>query len=204
MTDYPYMLVNNKISTILERIRSAAKPDKVTQNLLKSWGFSSTNDRAIISVLKRLDFLTEDGVPNSNYDSLRDASKWKETLGQQIKILYKDLFLIDEKINISSEQEIKGAISRVSGKDEKSVDRYFSTFKTLCGLANFSQSNNKIKELEIDNSADNIKDDEIKNPTENNIIPAQFHYNIQIHLPATTEISVYNAIFKSLKDNLII
>lgn len=31
-----------------------------------------------------------------------------------------------------------------------------------------------------------------------------FHYNIQIHLPATTDISVYNAIFKSLKDNLLI
>ena len=31
----------------------------------------------------------------------------------------------------------------------------------------------------------------------------QFHYNIQIHLPATTDISVYNAIFKSLKDNLL-
>ena len=33
---------------------------------------------------------------------------------------------------------------------------------------------------------------------------AGFHYNIQIHLPATTDISVYNAIFKSLKDNLLI
>ena len=31
-----------------------------------------------------------------------------------------------------------------------------------------------------------------------------FHYNIQIHFPATTDISVYNAIFKSLKDNLLI
>ena len=31
----------------------------------------------------------------------------------------------------------------------------------------------------------------------------EFHYNIQIHLPATNDISVYNAIFKSLKDNLL-
>lgn len=29
-----------------------------------------------------------------------------------------------------------------------------------------------------------------------------FHYNIQIHLPATTDISVFNAIFRSLKENL--
>ena len=29
------------------------------------------------------------------------------------------------------------------------------------------------------------------------------HYNIQIHLPATKDIEVYNAIFKSIKDHLI-
>lgn len=28
------------------------------------------------------------------------------------------------------------------------------------------------------------------------------HYNIQIHLPATKDIEVYNAIFKSLKEHL--
>jgi hypothetical protein len=28
------------------------------------------------------------------------------------------------------------------------------------------------------------------------------HYNIQIHLPATKDVEVYNAIFKSLRDHL--
>lgn len=32
--------------------------------------------------------------------------------------------------------------------------------------------------------------------------PIAFSYNIEIHLPATTEIAVYNAIFKRLKENL--
>ena len=31
---------------------------------------------------------------------------------------------------------------------------------------------------------------------------ASFHYNIQIHLPVTTDVTVYNAIFRSLKDHL--
>lgn len=29
------------------------------------------------------------------------------------------------------------------------------------------------------------------------------HYHIQIHLPATKDLEVYNAIFKSLKDHLL-
>jgi hypothetical protein len=28
------------------------------------------------------------------------------------------------------------------------------------------------------------------------------HYNIQIHLPATKDVEVYNSIFKSLKEHL--
>lgn len=38
--------------------------------------------------------------------------------------------------------------------------------------------------------------------SEKRVRPIAFSYNIQIHLPATTEIAVYNAIFKSLKDHL--
>ena len=29
------------------------------------------------------------------------------------------------------------------------------------------------------------------------------HYNIQVHLPATKDVEVYNAIFKSLKNHLL-
>ena len=32
--------------------------------------------------------------------------------------------------------------------------------------------------------------------------PPGLHYNIQVHLPATKDIEVYNAIFKSLKEHL--
>jgi hypothetical protein len=35
-----------------------------------------------------------------------------------------------------------------------------------------------------------------------NLIPG-LHYNIQIHLPATKDVEVYNAIFKSLKEHLV-
>jgi hypothetical protein len=33
--------------------------------------------------------------------------------------------------------------------------------------------------------------------------PPGLHYNIQIHLPATKDIEVFNAIFKSLKEHLL-
>lgn len=199
MTDYPYMVSNNKIGPIIEKIQQAARPAKFTQEVLKNLGFTSTNDRAFIPLAKKLGFLADDGVPTSLYDQLKDKTTTKMILATQIKSLYSELYAINMEIHRASEAEIKGAISRVTGRDEEGVNRIYSTFKTLCSNADFENivSVEKSANMEIPESNDPVN---ITVP----IQTPQFHYNIQIHLPATTDISVYNAIFKSLKDNLFV
>lgn len=61
MTDYPYMMSNNKIGPIITKIQQAARPAKFTQEVLKNLGFTSTNDRAFIPLFKKLGFLFDDG-----------------------------------------------------------------------------------------------------------------------------------------------
>ena len=199
MTDYPYMISNNKIEPIITKIQQAARPAKFTQEVLKNLGFTSTNDRAFIPLFKKLGFLLEDGTPSSLYDQLKDATSTKTILGVQIKELYSELYAINTEIHKASEAEVKGAISRVTGKDAEGVVRIYNTFKALCKIASFSA------ERPIAAVADKVE----KQPT--TVVEfagtqprlSEFHYNIQIHLPATNDISVYNAIFKSLKDNLL-
>ena len=53
MTDYPYMISNNKIAPIINKIQQAARPAKFTQEVLKNLGFTSTNDRAFTPLAKR-------------------------------------------------------------------------------------------------------------------------------------------------------
>ncbi|MBI3600816.1 MAG: DUF5343 domain-containing protein [Nitrospinae bacterium] len=195
-TDYPYMMSNNKIDPILEKIRTAAKPPKFTNEFLKNIGFTSSNDRAIIPLLKKLGFLTADGIPTEYYGRLKDKKDHSYVLAEKIRELYSDIFAINTQMNDASDDDIKGAFGRVTGEDEKAVIRFTNTFKALCSLAKFGISPEK--ETKALNMPEEIK------PQEHitQLKPA-FHYNIQIHLSATTEISVYNAIFKSLKDNLL-
>ena len=200
MTDYPYMISNNKIAPIIEKIQQAARPVKFTQEVLKNLGFTSTNDRAFISLAKKLGFLSDDGTPTVLYDQLKDKTTTKTILAAQIKSLYSELYAINLEIHKASETEIKGAISRVTGKDEDGVNRIYNTFKALCNIANFESSETAVTEVV---NEDAKEDDSNAGITISPSIP-QFHYNIQIHMPATTDISVYNAIFKSLKDNLLI
>lgn len=201
--DYPYVVSNNKIGPILAKIEKAAKPTRFSQEFLKNLGFGASNDRAVIPLLRRLGFLNDSGSPTEYYDQLKDATRHKTVLGDRVKALYSDLFTLNTEIQKASESEIKGAISRITGKDETSVNRYYATFKTLVGLAKFDgatpapDTKQKVEEDAADDADGGQKDKKQQ-------LKTTFHYNIQLHLPATTDISVYNAIFKSLRDSLLI
>jgi hypothetical protein len=202
---YPYIISNNKIEPILAKIRSAAKPERFsTREALIKWGFPASNDRAMVGVLKSLGFLNDNGNPTEYYDRLRDPTDWQYVLGERMRDLYSELYAIDTAIHNASESEIKGAISRVTGQDDESVKRYYATFKTLASLAKFDPKPNKAPEPAKKpdeppprvNPAVRLSTDRPKHEG------PDFHYNIQIHLPITTDITVYNAIFRSLREQL--
>ena len=202
---YTYMVANGKISQILDKLRKAAEPSKFTHAFLKQLGFASTNDRAIVPLLRRLEFLNDDSSPTEKYKDLRDTTRFRYVLGEQIRELYSDLYAINTKMHEANEDEIKGAISRVTGKDETSVNRFYATYKTLTDIAEFEEPVPEEKP-----TVEPKKEEKKENPPKSEhkiqmpvIGSPDFHYNIQIHLPATTDISVYNAIFKSIKENLM-
>lgn len=208
---YPYTISNNKIGPVIARIQTAAKPERVSQALLAQWGFTASNDRAMLRVLRDLRFINENGAPTAAYDSLRDHANWKYTLADQIRICYADLYAIDPNFHALSEAEIKSTMMRITGKDDESAKRYFATFKTVASLANFSPRPGGKKSVD-EKPMDEAAAPKVEAPVHPTTVePAasdhprrktEYHYNIQIHLPVTSDISVYNAIFKSLKENL--
>ena len=202
---YPYIISNNKIEPILSKIRAAAKPERFsTREALTKWGFTASNDRAMVGVLKDLGFLTESGVPTEYYDRLRDPNDWKYVLGERIRELYSELFAIDTAIHSAPDSEVKGAISRVTGKDDETVKRYYATFKTLASLAKFEPRPGRVSATEEKPRTEESPERQTPPaaPHVDTRRRSEFHYNFQIHLPATTDIAVYNAIFKSMKDHL--
>lgn len=206
MADYPYLASNKNVSAVFEKIRVAGKPPRFTNEFIRQMGFMSTNDRAYSPLLKKLGFITEDGTPTQYYDQLRDESTNKTVLADRIKALYSELFNINTAIQDAPEAEIKGAISRVTGKDEDNVNRIFLTFKALCSIADFKDKPHlKAKASPHSPAPEPVEEPQKAHENGNsngNIFEVpSFHYNIQIHLPATTDVSVYNAIFKSIREN---
>lgn len=86
-------------------------------------GFTASNDRAIIRILKELGFLNDNGTPTEKYDLLKDPASWRYVLADQIRELYSELYAIDTNIHKPSDDEIEGAIGRITGASSELVRR---------------------------------------------------------------------------------
>lgn len=86
--------------------------------------------------------------------------------------------------------------SSKTGKSKRTVDLMVKTFVNLCQLADFEVVPTKPKveptKPELPSITSKIK----------GVIP-EIHINIQLHLPATDDPSVYENLFKSLKKHLL-
>jgi len=202
-----YVLATNRIPDLFRKIQDGQAPDRFTIQLLKDWGFKSTNDRTFIPLLKALGFLTADGNPTSRYLEYRDHSRSKQILGQAIREAYADIFLIKEHPTISDKNAVEGKFKSFHNASDNVAGLMTKTFYGLLPLADLSaDSHSRAKTdpspKQAQEPEDIKKKADFKMPNGGALDPS-FHYNIQIHLPATKDVEVYNAIFKSLKEHLI-
>lgn len=202
-----YVLPVNRIPDLFRRIQDGQAPERFTIQLLRDWDFSSTNDRAFIPLLKALGFLTTDGKPTPRYLEYRDHSRSKQVLGQAIREAYGDLFLIKEHLTPSDRNAVEGKFKSFHNASDNVASLMAKTFFGLLPLADLSaKPSTALPPIPLVHNNDAESDrSEAQDVANNNrtFRGAGLHYNIQIHLPATKDTEVYNAIFKSLKEHLL-
>lgn len=194
-----YTQAYGQLGDFFSKIRDAQAPDHFTNQILKDLGFKSNNHRPFIPLMKSLGFLASDGTPTQRYHDYRNHSLSKQKMGEALKEAYSDIFLIKEKPTTTDRDLILGKFKSYHNTSDNVAKLHANTFYALLDLSSFDFKQQKqIKaEAEIE---------PIKTPEQEPIVKATslgLHYNIQIHLPATKDVEVYNAIFKSLKDHLI-
>jgi Family of unknown function (DUF5343) len=194
-----------RISEFFQRIKDANAPDIVSQQLIKDWGFASSNDRALIPLLKTLGFLSADGRPTQRYLHYRDNSESTKVMGEALREAYSDIFLIKANPKPSDKDAVQGKFKSVHNASDLTSNLMAKTFFALLELADLSQASQQAQRTEQKahphptEKADAL--DQV--PTDSKVRFAGLHYNIEIHLPATKDIEVYNSIFKALKEHLI-
>lgn len=199
-----YLVANGRVQEFFKRIQDGQAPDQFTSQLLKDWGFGSSNDRAYIPLLKALGFLSPDGKPTSRYHAYRDHSRSRQVMSEALREAYSDIFLIKENPGTSDKTTINGKFKSYHNASDNTASLMTKTFLSLAELADFKGS------AQIKSPIVNHKEPEKVPLFESPPLHANgsqkdlsLNYNIQIHLPATKDVEVYNAIFKSIKEHLI-
>lgn len=201
-----YTQAYGTLSDFFSKIRDAQAPDKFTHQILKDLGFKSNNHRPFIPLMKALGFLTADGVPTKRYNDYRNHALSKRVMGEAIKEAYSDLFLIKSHPEEEDKDLIEGKFKSYHNTSDNVAKLMTKTFYSLLELADLEFDDKKLQSEKVQKSVEKKIDDKAtqKDSTKKPIEKALgLHYNIQIHLPATKDVEVYNAIFKSLKEHLI-
>jgi hypothetical protein len=212
----PYVNAYGKISDIFEGIKSASVPPKFTSDFLTTvLGLKSSSYRAMIPLLKKIDFLDVASVPTESYKQYRDDSKSKNILGEKVREAYSELYRASEYAHKLSKEELTSKLKTLLGvgDDDKNLPYVVATFIELVKLSNFGMKHTVSKpqknETEPEPEIETFKVVEKKPKHDSNEdsqnIKRKFgiSYTINLNLPATTEIEVYNSIFKALKENLL-
>lgn len=199
---YPYILNTGKLRKFLGRISQVKVPDKVTYKYLSSLGFKSKFDRPIVSILEFINFIDATHVPTQNYRDFRVKSKSKATMASALKSAYSELFGIYANACDLDDSSLKDFFAQHIDAGEQVKDRTVDTFKILCSFADF-----KAVSVEEDKVAKELKVEVVEKKKEKFMpqIPAgvTINLNIQLTLPATDDATVYDKIFKALKENLL-
>lgn len=200
-----YMTSVKNVPAILQKIVEGTAPDKFTVAHLKGIGFKSSNDQGIIPLLKDLKFLTADGTPTKRYHDYRDKSKSRQVLGEALRETYEDLFHIKEHPADADRQAIIGRFKSVHNATDAVAERQAMTFFAFLKLADITaKTKHPAKPAEGTTEVEQKAETPVKSATEFRPLPfSGLRYNIEIHLPATKDVEVYNAIFKSLKEHLL-
>ena len=184
-----------------DAFKNAEVPERFSYKLLENLGFTSTNDRMIIGVIKELGFSDTDGKPTNRYYRFLDKSESAKVIAEGIREAYSDLFSVNTKANTLPVEDLKNKLKSLYAgkKTDQVISRIAATFQSLCEIADFSEST-KVK----DETPIPPKEETPPMPEERkkDIRVSSLQYHINIVLPLTKDQAIYDAIFKTLKDHL--
>ena len=202
-----YLTSTKNLESIINSVINAKAPDRFTNKFLEDLGYKSSNDRLVVGMFKALGLLDDNGQPLQRYYEFLDQTQTGKILAIGIEEAYGDLFNLRKDAQNMSNDEVKNKLKTLTQgqKNDKIIGLMAMTFRAFCDLADWSEAT-EIQGSSENTAVQNERNDFVGFEKRGSKVPKtdmNLHYNIQIHLPETTNMAVYDAIFQSLKKHLL-
>lgn len=205
----PFINSTGLVTKIFEKIQQAKVPERYTNDFQDTvLGYGSGSARAFPPFLKKLGFLESDGRPTDLYKRFRNADSSGAAMAEAMRRGFSDIFQKNEYANRLSDDKLKNLVVEITGREngDSTVSAIVGSFKACKSLADFdaeavasSFSDEQIKPLDISKSI--VKHD--PNASSSKPRDLRLAYTININLPETKDVEVFNAIFSAIKQNLL-
>lgn len=205
--ELPYMNAPGYISRVFDKLIEAKTPPKFTLDFMGSvLGITSSSARQMIPFMKRLGFLSSDGTPTELYSEFRTDGSRSHAAATALRTGYAQLFDTNEYIYEVDDNKLLDAVIQITGleKTSKSATAIVSSFKAVNEYADFDSDG--VENAAVEEKSSPLSTSSKGRETEqsaNYLSEIGLSYTINLNLPATSDIAVFDAIFKSLKENLL-
>ncbi len=210
MGNLPYAQRAATLEKMLERIKTASVPEKFSHDFVSTkLTMKGGPPRSTIPFIKKMGLVTSDGTPTQRYHEFRNRDKSSLAIADCMREVYVTLFEMNEYVYELDNTSLKRLIIEATGAEPDStpVTKTLATFNALNKMADFDKKKTPLSE-------EKEQKDDVQNNTPMTIHNSQppetksseginLSYTINLNLPATTDIEVFNSIFKSLKQHLL-
>ncbi|WP_459714569.1 DUF5343 domain-containing protein [Actinophytocola sp. KF-1] len=205
----PYVMAYGYITKTLDAVQRAQTPDRFTQDFLATrLNIKGGTAKAVIPFLKKTGFLSSDGTPTELYKQFRNEAQAGSAAATALRTGFNRLYEMDERVHELSDDKLKGLIIQASGVEGSSstLQAMVGSFKTLRAYANFDQPN--LTADEDDEPETNPRTTIQPSSSSSNAVHTptgriNLGYTINLNLPATSDVAVFDAIFTSLHQHLM-
>lgn len=194
--NYPTVLKTGALKDIFGKIKSTGTPSAFTTKHLRSLGFTSSNDVAILSALKFIGFIDSSGKPTEKYINYK-GKEGSQILAGGIKIGYSELFDLYPDAEKKDDESLMYFFATKTEVSESSRKIMVGTFRALCSMGDFKPTTN---EPTTDKKIIEVSKDTIV--TKGKLNPA-VNINIELQIPATNDPEVYKNFFEAMKKYLL-
>ena len=208
----PYLAASGTLKRALERLIDASRPDKFNadflENVLKLSGGAA---RATIPIMKKMGFLTSDALPTDLYAKFRTEGGRPAASLAGLRNGFPEIFKRSEYAHTVDDNKLRDIILEITGlkASDPVAQAIKSTFNVVKSFipagADLTGSDDDLG-LQDDGAgpqaAQNGQAEVVRNVARGSK-SVGLVYNINIVLPDTSDLKVLNAIFRSVKENLL-
>jgi len=202
----PYSPSPGVLKKALELIITAERPDKFSANymatILKLTGGSA---KAVPPFFKKMQFIGPDGSPTPLYSKFKTEGGRSQAAYEGLRNAFVEIFKRNEYAHKADEGTIKDIIVEITGlrKSDPIIRMIYSSFDAVRSFV--SNDVSPVEHHQKEDPPEEVR----RQPSDEKAAVAGvvgtigLSYQINIVLPETENIAVFNAIFKSLRENLL-